>query len=267
MALVDIHATHNPHRYTLPIEPRISVGPPGKQFLFGGAGMAASIAAMEATTGRPTVWATAQYLSYARPPSILDLDVIVPVSGKHSSQARVIGHVADTEILTVNAALGSRPDDLTAQWAVMPDVPKPSACPVREHSWSRADEDLHSQIEERTVKGRFGTERSGGPSDDGHAILWARPRDPKVLIDRIALAVMADFIPSGVGHAIGRHAGANSLDNTIRYTHLVPTDWVLLDIRIHAVHAGFVHGRMHLFAEDGTLMASASQSMILRIHD
>jgi acyl-CoA thioesterase len=41
---------------------------------------------------------------------------------------------------------------------------------------------------------------------------------------------------------------------------------VLLDMRIHAVHDGFAHGRVHLFAEDGTLMATASQSLILRFH-
>ena len=40
MSLVEIKSTHNPFRYTLAVEPRISVGPPGKQFLFGGAGMA-----------------------------------------------------------------------------------------------------------------------------------------------------------------------------------------------------------------------------------
>ena len=40
------------------------------------------------------------------------------------------------------------------------------------------------------------------------------------------------------------------------------TQWVLLDIRVHAVHRGFGHGLVHMFAEDGTLMATASQSCI-----
>jgi acyl-CoA thioesterase-2 len=78
--------------------------------------------------------------------------------------------------------------------------------------------------------------------------------------------VMADFLPSGVGNALGTAAGGNSLDNTIRFARMVPTDWVLADIRIHATANGFVHGRVHLFAEDGTLLATASQSMILRVH-
>jgi hypothetical protein len=45
---------------------------------------------------------------------------------------------------------------------------------------------------------------------------------------------------------------------------VVPTEWVLLDIKVHAIRNGFGHGVVHLFAEDGTLMATASQSTIVR---
>ena len=34
-------------------------------FLFGGCGLGAALVALEAASGRPTVWSTAQYLSYA----------------------------------------------------------------------------------------------------------------------------------------------------------------------------------------------------------
>jgi acyl-CoA thioesterase len=44
----------------------------------------------------------------------------------------------------------------------------------------------------------------------------------------------------------------------------VPTEWVLVDTRIHAIHAGFGHGLAHLWAEDGTLLGTASQSVIVR---
>ncbi|HRE01851.1 MAG TPA: thioesterase family protein, partial [Ilumatobacteraceae bacterium] len=54
------------------------------------------------------------------------------------------------------------------------------------------------------------------------------------------------------------------LDNTIRIARLVPTEWVLLDIQVHAVSRGFGHGLVQMFAEDGTLMATASQSCIVR---
>jgi acyl-CoA thioesterase len=173
---------------------------------------------------------------------------------------------ADKEILTVNAALGARPDSPEAQWAQMPAVPAPDDCPAMEYDWVRRADDINASFTKRVAAGRFGASRSeGGPSADGIARLWVRPTDGAA-VDRILLGVMADFLPSGIGNALGSAAGGNSLDNTIRFGRVVPTDWVLADIRIHAASQGFVHGRVHLFAQDGALMATASQSMILRVH-
>jgi acyl-CoA thioesterase len=39
---------------------------------------------------------------------------------------------------------------------------------------------------------------------------------------------------------------------------------VLADVRVHAVADGFGHGLVHLWAEDGTLLGTASQSAIVR---
>jgi acyl-CoA thioesterase len=83
-------------------------------------------------------------------------------------------------------------------------------------------------------------------------------------VDAAALAVLGDYVPMGVGQALGKVGGGNSLDNTLRVIRLVPTKWVLLDIQVHGVDHGFGHGLVHLFAEDGTLLATASQSCIVR---
>jgi acyl-CoA thioesterase len=262
--LFDMRPTHNSHRWFLPVTQDVTVGPPGKKFLFGGVGLASSITAMERTTGRPTIWATAQYLSYAHPPQIVDLDVIVPRSGNNVTQARVVGHVADTEIFTVNAALGERPNEVEGQWAQKPDVPLPEDCPPMPR-WNPQDKDMHDKIDLRVAKGRYGDARADGQfSEDGHAVLWARAVDGAPMTSGL-LAIVADFVPSATGHALGQHAGANSLDNTIRIRQLVETEWMALDIRIHGVRSGFVHGRMHIFSQDGVLMATASQSAILRL--
>jgi acyl-CoA thioesterase-2 len=262
----DLRATHNPNRWFLPLTDTLCVGPPGSLFMFGGVGMAAALLAMERTCGRPVIWATAQYLSYARPPSVVDVDVWVPAHGKYNSQARVIAHVGDKEILTVNAALGQRPSDLSHQWLSMPRVAAPEDCDLSDR-WTSRHDDLHSQIEVRAAQGRHGrVDSPQGLSEDGRMILWIRPRRGQA-VDSAMLAIMADHVPSGVAHALGLEAGGNSLDNTIRFRRVVPTDWVLCDITIHGVHGGFAHGSMGLFAQDGELMAMASQSMILRIRD
>jgi acyl-CoA thioesterase len=96
--------------------------------------------------------------------------------------------------------------------------------------------------------------------------MWARL--PSIIdgVDAATLGVLGDFVPRGIGQALGIRAGGNSLDNTLRVINLVPTQWVLIDIKAHGLARGFGHGLVHMFAEDGTLMATASQSCIARIH-
>jgi len=261
----DLRATHNPHRWYLPVDSSICVGPPGNVFMFGGVGLASAVAALERTTGRPLIWATAQYLGFARPGSVVDIDVWTPVEGKYNTQANTKGHVDDKEIISVSAALGARPSELSAQWTERPAAPPPEDCDPSEH-WRASAESLHSRMEVRIVESRPGQDPVGHPTSDGKTLLWVRPREG-FAIDASMLAIMADFVPRGIGAALGKNAGGNSLDNTLRIRRIVPTDWVLCDIRITGVHGGFGHGEMRLYAQDGELMATASQSLIVRVRE
>jgi acyl-CoA thioesterase len=126
-----------------------------------------------------------------------------------------------------------------------------------------AEGTITSRLDQRLVRGRRLEELDGTPGD-GQVLLWARIPDVIEGVDATALAVLGDFVPLGVGQALGILGGGNSLDNTLRVAHLVPTEWVLLDIRVHAVARGFGHGLVQMFAEDGTLLATASQSCIVR---
>jgi acyl-CoA thioesterase II len=51
-----------------------------------------------------------------------------------------------------------------------------------------------------------------------------------------------------------------------RVAAIVPTEWVLLDVRVHAVANGYGHGLVHLWADDGTLLGTASQTCAVRRH-
>lgn len=261
----ELRATHNSHRWFLPVIPSICVGPRDKLFLFGGVGLAAALAAAERTTKRPPIWATSQYLSYTRPGAVVDFDVREVTAGNSISQVRVSAHIGDKEILSVNAALGAR-EGLSDQWLRAPDAPPPEACEPVKH-WRGVEESLNARMEMRVAHGRYPSrDMPGGRGDDGRLILWMRPAQG-FAITREMLAVMADFVSSANSSALGKRAGGNSLDNTIRFGQLVETDWVLCDIRIEAIVSGITHGVMHLFSQHGTLMASASQSLILRIHE
>jgi acyl-CoA thioesterase II len=39
---------------------------------------------------------------------------------------------------------------------------------------------------------------------------------------------------------------------------------VLIDVQLHAIEHGFGHGRVNLWTEDGALLATASQSCVIR---
>ena len=260
-----LEATHNRFRWKLPVTKKIAVS---GGFLFGGCGLAAAISAMEGTSGRQCVWATSQYLSYANPGEVVDIDVTIAVEGHAITQARAVCHVADREILTVNAALGLRDIPEQGQWESMPTgLPAPVTLPPR----PIADDSLGTiteKLDQRIVKGsewdQLALDVPTAVQGDGQTLMWARIPDVIADVDATTLAILGDFVPMGVGQALGRRGGGNSLDNTLRVCRTVPTEWVLMDIRIHAVERGFGHGLVHMFAEDGTLLATASQSVIAR---
>lgn len=254
-----LEATHNPMRWVLPVEPRISVR---SIFLFGGAALGAAISALEGTTERPVVWATAQYLSFAPVGSVMDLDVHVSVASRFTTQARVIGHVGEKEIVTVNAALGTRELDVEREWPVVPEVIAPEDSRERQHSYEQ--ESLGQYLEQRLAKAPAGSDR-GGPTGhgEGRVCMWAKPPDG-IESSATTLAILGDWVPMGIGMASNRALSSNSLDNTIRILDVHPTDWYLLEIEAAGIRNGFGHGQIRIWGDDGRLQAIASQSVVVR---
>jgi acyl-CoA thioesterase-2 len=253
-----LEPTGAPGRWRMPI---VNGLVSGTGALFGGCGLGACIEVAEQLSGRHLVWATAQYLTYARPPSVLEVDAAEIVRGHQISQVRVLAHVGDQEILTVLAALGDRPSPLVGQWANHPDVPRPEACPPRV-LMDRHQGTIIDRLEMRVARGR-GPDDFPGPPGDGNSALWVR-MPGLAEMSAAGLAIVGDFVPFGISQALGARAGGNSLDNTLRVARRAATDWVLADIRVHAIADGFGHGLVHLWAEDGTLLGTASQSTIVR---
>jgi len=253
-----LEPTPDPLRWRLPVVRELCSG---FGALFGGAGLGAAIEVLERVTDRPLVCATAQFLKFATPPSVVQLDVTEVVRGHSSSQARVVAHVDGDEIFTVLAALGRRSLPWSGEWAVFPSVPAIEDSlprPIPAHQAGTIGE----RLEMRLANARPFEELDGAPGD-GRSALWIRV--PEHLDARAAtLAIVGDYVPFGISQAGGRRARSNSLDNTLRMVRPHPTEWVLADIRVQAVADGFGHGVVHLWSEDGTLLATASQSAVVR---
>jgi acyl-CoA thioesterase len=237
-------------------------------FLFGGCGLGAALVALEAASGRPTVWSTAQYLSYAPTHSVLDLTVTLAVEGRRMTQGRVVARLGDQEILTVNGAVGS-PGGLDAGgvWVTPPPVPPPDRCPPRRLP-DFGSASIFDLVDVRLAKGRSFEEISDGTAGPGDpdSALWARV--PGHLEPSAAtLAIIGDYVTGGVSQPLGRRVMSRSLDNTLRVVRLEPTEWVLCDIRIQALVDGYGQGVAYLWSESGSLLATASQSMSVRLWD
>ena len=253
------HPSESLH-WTLPVTARMTGG---RGSLFGGVGLAAGVVALQQATGKPVVWATGQYLAITQQPVDLELRVTLPAVGRNVTQGRVVGQLGEREIITVLGALGRRSVPAAGTWVERPDAPRPRDCPLidRDHP----GETIHRHVEVRLARGMFGFSGEGAASGDGRSLLWARM--PELVTDAGTLAIIADYMPSVLGDALGRIAFCTSLDNTIRYGRLVDTDWVLIDSRMEFVGDGFGYGTGHIWAEDGTLLATASQSLIVRLPD
>ncbi len=257
---LDIEKVDDGHWRLRVVERLITPG----QFLFGGCGLAAGLVALEEDSGRPTIWATAHYLSYAPTHSTVDVYTDLAVVGGTVTQARATAKIGETEILTVNAALGRGSLSAPTPWQQMPDVPPPNDCPPRIIP-RELGESIFAHIDTRVALGRTYDQLDGTPGSP-HSALWARipsHLDPSAA----TLAIFGDYVSGGAANPLGRRTMGRSLDNTIRIASLERTEWVLCDIQMHALAGGFSQGVAFLWSDNGTLLGVASQSIATKIWD
>lgn len=252
--------------YQLSVSPDLCVGLPGNIFLFGGAGLASAITAMEEDCGRRLICATAQYISYARSGDALDICTQTAANGKQITQMQARVRKGDETIIMVTAALGDREDWPEAQWTPSPDMLPPNQCdewPI----WPAQAGGLLERLEVRLEPSEIERlAQQAGVQQHGRLRYWLRPRDD-MKIDAAFLAIAADFIPSGAAAAFGRLGGGNSLDNVLRIGALVPTNWLKCEIEMDFAQRGFASGVIKIYADNGQLVATGSQSLILRFLD
>jgi len=231
--------------------------------LQGGAGLAAALLATERVAGRPTFWATAQYLSFASGTAPVELEVTIEAAGHNTTQARCVLLREGVEVLTAHAALGSRPFGPDATWVDRPVVPPPDDCPP--FDFFAADRgDLGEITELRLASGRQIRDLKGEPGGSTTAF-WCRLSLGRHAVGVGELAFIGDLLPLGFCEPYGAPYAGTSIDNTIRVGQRTETEWVLIDCRMEQVANGFGYGRAHLWSEDGLLLGTASQTMVMRI--
>ena len=249
-------------RWQIPVIPGLVVPHGG---LYGGAGLAAVIAAMESVTGRPLRWVTCQFASTATVGETLEVEVSIDRQGKRISQAGAVASVGDRVVVRAIAALGeARPEAPGGVWVEMPEVPGPDDCepsvmPIE--TSGTAVERGERRLAFGPAWGEFLTDE---PRPPGFRIcMWSRVRD-HVSSTPAMLGWLADMVPMALAGALGAPFGGTSLDNTLRMVESREADWVLLDVHPTAATDGYGHGDAYLWTPDGTLLATGSQTAVLR---
>jgi acyl-CoA thioesterase len=226
--------------------------------LYGGTGLAASVMAMQAATGRDVLWATTQFVGQPREGAVVEWATEVLAEGKRASQVLVRatfgGEVAFTALGSVGIA---KPDGLTGQWRTMPEVTPPDESPVWERQMPVAFRDrgwgLHIDL------------RTAEPTGPGsaHRVMWARRHDGRPFTPA-AIAFAADFVPLGVAAAAGKMGAGSSLDNSLRFKPGETTEWILLEVTADFADGGFGHGEVAVWGSDGELRGVGSQTASMR---
>ncbi len=251
-------ATEHPSRWELDVVPKLT-SPAG--LLSGGAALGITLNAMASSTGRTPVCATAQYQNTATIGTRVSI-AVEHQAGRHTTQARAVLRSHERTLLTVQAALvEARP----SRWHSLfqaPDVPPAVDCAMHAVA-SKTTDTILEFTEIRLASGRTWPELDGTPGPGSFA-LWFRLPGGKRAYTAAELAVVADFLPLATSQSLGRPAAGTSLDNTLRVCAGAPTEWVLLSCQIDGIADRLAHGTAHLWAEDGTLLALASQSLIVR---
>jgi acyl-CoA thioesterase II len=243
-------------RFTIAITPDLAVGPPGHAYLFGGATLALALEVAAAATERPVVQGALQFVSFTPLGAVLELAVEFLQAGRTLAQVRVTGSLEGRILFHAGVVLGSREGFAPQQWIKAPFVPPPEACPpCTDLPPQDANARFLAEIEAR--------EAGGDTMTPGRTLLWLRRRDGGPL-DTASLAMFADFVPVALGRASGQAGGGNSLDNALRMIRNGPPGWCLCDITVSAADGGFAQGNVSLWDEGGNLLATGSQSLLMK---
>lgn len=245
--------------WRLHIDRRLCLGPPEGKHLSGGACVAAMLAALEAETGKPLIQANAQFL--AAPPAGVTASIATELvlAGRNIVQARACLHGPNGEAASITCSLGARVESMVFGWRTPPNAPPPEAC--KRIPFVREDEDdLHTHLDMRIAN---------DPHTDRHGrlVFWVKAPNDLAPVASVLLALIADYVPEAIHFNIGRPAGAVSLDNSIRVIDRAPTEWLLCETRLAGLAHGLFHGEMSIFTREGALLALATQSGVVRVHE
>jgi acyl-CoA thioesterase len=223
--------------------------------LYGGTAIAASVTAMETATDRPILWVTTQYVATAQQGDTVGCVTEVLAHGRNISQVQVQGRHGD-RLLFVSSGSTALPREggFEGQYEQMPTMTQPDDSTPLFFGVVDTFRGFVAQVEYREAQ------VVGDHENPPPLALWSRLSDGRRFTPA-TIAFVADMVPGAMARTIGKVGGGTSLDNSLRFS-VVPVDveWVLLEMRAHMASGSHAHGSVHVWSEDGALLAVGGQS-------
>ena len=236
----------------------------------GGALLGVATNVLKTMTGRAPLWCTAQFVSLPAWSETVNIYADVLARGRSVSQARCTLIVDDQLVALVLGAAANLSAPSGAAVVRPPRVPAAEhcvVCPFLDLVGDGATKDMSSVVELRLARGS-GTVRTGRTSRPGRGrvALWVRVGQAgSRRFDSATLAFVGDLALIVLSDALGTLAGGASLDNSVRFGPLSSGEWLLLDAKLIQFAEGVGHIRGDIWSDDGALLASVTQSCIVRI--
>jgi acyl-CoA thioesterase len=223
--------------------------------LYGGTAIAVSIAAMEAASSRPALWATTQYISTAQLGATIECTAELLANGRNISQLQVTGRHGDRVLfMTLGSTATPRPDGLAGQYQAAPHMTSPEQSGPLSFGPPSGFRGFTFQVEYREAK------PLAGEATPPPLALWARLTEDRHMTPA-GLAFVADMVPGAIARSAGKIGGGVSLDNSLRFAD-IPSgiNWVLLDLRAQMASGAHAHGSVAVWSREGQLLAVGGQS-------
>lgn len=243
----------------------------------GGVLMTVALRAMQEEVGDPGLRLLSANTHFCSPVPAGPLEIRVEVLRHGGAAAQVRAQLSSTTMpgpgLEVSATFGRERDSgFDVIDVEPPDVPAPdAAAPVENLApFGRFRPPFFEQFDTRLALGQpwWGDDWKAGPA---RLARWFRYRVPAELadgrFDPLALPPIADTMPPALIQKLGpQHEPffAPSLDLTVHFLEDTRSQWMLTNARVSRARGGFAHGEVEIWDDRGTLLAVATQMMMLR---
>lgn len=243
----------------------------------GGALMTVAMRAMQEELGDAELRPLSAHTHFCSPVPAGPLAVRVEILRHGGAAAQVRAQLSSTSEpgpgLEVSATFARPRDGVDVIDATPPAVPPPAQCPSLDVAPLIAGTErprFFANVESRLALGHRWWEPGWAPGP-ARIARWFRYRVPQRLpdgrFDPLALPPLADTMPPALIQKLGPdHAPffAPSLDLTVHFLEDTRAEWLLTHVHARRARAGYATADVEMWDDAGTLVAYATQMMLLR---